>query len=117
MTTTDLRKKNFHIVVAPSSNGKAEGLLYIDDGVSLKQPKVTEIAFTYANGELKAKGQFGYNAGVKVAKVLFLGISSEPKGVKVTGGSFKGFKYDGSAKFVEVDVEIDIKGAFSVKLT
>lgn len=119
MTTTALRQKDFQIVVAPNASGTASGYLYIDDGVSLSQTKTTDITFQYAKGTLKASGKFNYNVGsVKVAKVIFLGIKSQPKGVSVSGSGAKskGFKWDAATSTVTVNVEISLKGAFSVTL-
>ncbi|KAG8963174.1 hypothetical protein FRC03_003321 [Tulasnella sp. 419] len=120
MTTKDLRSKDFHLVVAPGSDGQATGSLYIDDGISLKQKATTEITFTYAKSELKAKGKVGYNPEkVKISKVSFLGVNQQPKGVSVGGGKYKGHKYDASRKVVDVEVEIGLSGSlggFSVKL-
>lgn len=45
-TTTELRKQDFDIIVAPSANGTAYGELYIDDGVSLVQPASSYMKFT-----------------------------------------------------------------------
>ncbi|KAG8896761.1 hypothetical protein FRC00_005310 [Tulasnella sp. 408] len=119
MTTVALRQKDFQIVVAPNASGTATGYLYIDDGVSINQPKTTDVTFQYAKGTLKASGKFNYNVGsVKVAKVVFLGIMSKPKGVSVSGSGTKskGFKWDAATSTVTVDVEIPLKGAFSVTL-
>ncbi|KAG8941435.1 hypothetical protein FRC03_004543 [Tulasnella sp. 419] len=121
MTTKDLRSKDFHLVVAPNSAGRANGNLYIDDGISLAPTVTTNIAFTYSNGELQAKGKFDYNPEkVKVTKISFLGIGKEPKRVSVTGGKFKGHSYDAVRKVAEVEVEVELshslRGGFSVKL-
>lgn len=117
MTTAELREKDFQLVIAPRANGTATGSLYIDDGVSVEQKKTTEVSFTYAKGELKAKGKFHYDVGkVKVAKVIVLGVSEEPKGVSVSGGKSKGFKWDPVVRTVTAEVEIPLTGDFSVKL-
>ncbi|KAK4904967.1 hypothetical protein LTR49_025674 [Elasticomyces elasticus] len=53
-TTTDLRKEDFSIVIAPSLNGTASGSLYLDDGVSIEQAATSYIEFSY-----DASGHFG----------------------------------------------------------
>ncbi|KAG8955586.1 hypothetical protein FRC04_007577 [Tulasnella sp. 424] len=119
MTTTTLRQKDFQIVVAPNASGTATGYLYIDDGVSLSQSKTTDITFQYAKGTLKASGEFNYNVGsVKIAKVVFLGVKSQPKGVSVSGSGAKskGFKWDAATSTVTVNVAIPLEGGFSVTL-
>jgi alpha-glucosidase len=76
MTTTDLRKQDFEIVVPVGADGTATGELYLDDGVSLEQADTTSVCFTYQNGILTASGQFHYGTDVKIAKVTILGLSS-----------------------------------------
>jgi alpha-glucosidase len=72
-TTTELRKRNFVLVVAPGDNGSASGSLYLDDGVSLQQPATSLITFSYLGGVLSMTGTFGYSAGVVIESVKLLG--------------------------------------------
>lgn len=72
-TTTELRKQNFHIVVAPGLDGTAKGQLYLDEGDAIEQPHTSLITYTYANGTLHWDGRFGYDPGVHVARVTLLG--------------------------------------------
>ncbi|KAG8875707.1 hypothetical protein FRB97_004788 [Tulasnella sp. 331] len=119
MTTKELRTKDFQLVVAPDATGAATGLLYIDDGLSVKQAAETSITFTYAKGMLEATGTFAYNVGsVKVAKVLILGVATSPKAVTVTGGTSLGFIYEPTTKVVAVNVTIPLTKTtgFSVTL-
>ncbi|PLB33629.1 putative alpha-glucosidase [Aspergillus candidus] len=58
MTTTELRKKNFELIIAPGLDGKASGSLYLDDGDSLEQEATLEVEFTYEKGTLHVKGKF-----------------------------------------------------------
>ena len=73
-TTTQLRKKDFELWIAPNANGVAEGDLYLDDGESLVQKATSEIRFHYNEGILKMTGSFAYDVGnVKIAKITVLG--------------------------------------------
>lgn len=75
-TTTELRKQNFNIVIAPGKNGTAEGDLYLDDGDSLVQESHSYIHFSYsANGRLKMTGHFGYDSGCHIESITVLGKS------------------------------------------
>ncbi|KAI5861217.1 glycoside hydrolase family 31 protein [Durotheca rogersii] len=84
MTTRELRKRPFEIVVAVGRDGRASGSLYLDDGESIEQPAgaTTEINFTFAKGVLRVNGTFGYRPdpsgggddSLRVAKVTFLGL-------------------------------------------
>jgi len=73
-TTTELRTKDFTIIVAPALDGTASGSLYLDEGNNLDQPNTSEITFLYANGTFTMGGKFGYNAGnVSISSVVLLG--------------------------------------------
>jgi alpha-glucosidase len=83
MTTTELRKIDFELIVAPGMDGKAAGSLYVDDGESIVQKKTSMVKFQYAKGVLKVDGKFDYPIGVDVARVKVLGVEKMPKNVKV----------------------------------
>lgn len=85
MTTTALRKENFVIVVAPGTDGKATGSLYLDDGESIVQKSTTLIDFTWDGKKFTAKGHYGYNAGVKIDSIVILGVKSNPHGCLLNG--------------------------------
>lgn len=73
-TTTALRRNNFQVVVAPGLEGKAEGVLYLDDGESLDVgDKYSRILFTWDGSMFKSDGIFGYATDVVVESVLVLG--------------------------------------------
>jgi len=100
MTTTELREQDFEIIIPVGKDGKAEGQLYLDDGVSIEQAAATEIKFKYSRGVLTGKGKFGFKTGgVKIAKVTVIG----------EGG--KGKK---NSRTVEVDVGLEKE--FSIRV-
>lgn len=72
-TTTELRKQNFVLVVAPDANGTAAGDLYLDDGESLVQDSTSFIHFTYAQGHLHIDGTFDFSSGLSIQSVTVLG--------------------------------------------
>lgn len=76
MTTTDLRKQDFEIVIPLGADGKAQGELYLDDGVSIEQAGVTSITFKFDGTYLTAEGVFDYETDLKISKVTVLGVSS-----------------------------------------
>ncbi|KAF8329517.1 alpha-glucosidase [Cantharellus anzutake] len=123
-TTSEVRTKDFELVVAPSSlrfrHGKATGSLYIDDGVSIKQTRTTELFFSYKKGELVGKGKALTPHGTKVVKVAlisFLGIDKAPRDVRVNGRKVhsEDVTYDQVNKVVRVKVSIPL-GHFTVNL-
>lgn len=76
-TTTELRKEDFDIIIAPGLDGTATGNLYLDDGDSLEQPATSYITFTYSkNGVFAMTGSFDYDAGVSISSVTVLGSNS-----------------------------------------
>ncbi|RAH86113.1 alpha/beta-glucosidase agdC [Aspergillus japonicus CBS 114.51] len=85
MTTTEVRKKGFELLIAPGLDGTASGSLYLDDGDSVEQAAVTEVTFHYSRTgrELRVAVE---NAGseVRVEKVTVLGES----GNKTHGDGF-----------------------------
>lgn len=108
-TTTLLRKKGFNLVVAPSLDGCAEGSLYLDDGESFVQKAVSEINFKYADGIFSMGGTFGYDAGVAVETITFLGVQAEPKNVD-------GAEYDAENSKLTVHVDVPLTEQFSMSI-
>jgi alpha-glucosidase len=83
-TTTELRKKNFSLIIAPGLDGAASGSLYLDDGVSLVQDATTYIEFSYTqDGTFSMNGQFDYDAGVYIESIVVLGSGSDDKQVLI----------------------------------
>lgn len=115
MTTTELRKTDFELLVAPDADGFANGTLYVDDGVSVSQNATTEVVFTFGNGVLNVNGTFGYELGVKVSRVVVLDVKSQPSGALVKGEKAK-FAYDEAAKSVAVDVGLKFDKSFEVEI-
>ncbi|ELU38196.1 alpha-glucosidase [Rhizoctonia solani AG-1 IA] len=104
MTTKALREKDFNIVVAPGTDGKATGQLYLDDGVSLDPKASTHLEMSYSNKHLTVNGNAGYKTNSKVRDVIILGIDESPKMVYVNSErvSRTSWGYDSSAKTVKL---------------
>ena len=80
-TTTELRKQAFHIIIAPGLNGAAQGSLYLDEGVSIAQPAISDIMFNYGrNGQFSMTGSFNYPAGVEITSITVLGVQNRGYG-------------------------------------
>jgi len=116
MTTTELRKENFELVIAPGVDGQASGSLYIDDGVSVSPQTTTSVTFKYANGSLDVKGEFGFDAGVKIARVIILDAQSAPKQVAV-GNNAVTFNHNATSGVLTVEVDMPLTSGFEMHLT
>jgi alpha-glucosidase len=80
MTTTELREKDFELIIPVGSDGTAKGQLYIDDGVSIKQKAITDIRFEYKDKVVTATGKFNFKCAIKIAKVTLIGVEGvDPK--------------------------------------
>ena len=83
-TTTDLRTKGFEILIATGKDGKAEGELYIDDGVSIEQKTTTHVKFSYDADGLSITGNISDDYPVKISKITVLSPKCKSKD-KATG--------------------------------
>ncbi|QRW20102.1 glycoside hydrolase family 31 protein [Rhizoctonia solani] len=117
MTTKALREKDFNIVVAPGTDGKATGKLYLDDGVSLDPKASTHLEMSYSNKHLTVNGNAGYKTNSKVRDVIILGIDESPKMVYVNSErvSRTSWGYDSSAKTVKLMLDQALE-KFTVRL-
>lgn len=87
-TTTELRKQDFTVVIAPGLDGTAKGSLYLDDGVSLEQGATSYIHFHYsANGEFRMEGTFDYDSGNSITGVMVLGSGDNNGDGHAAGGA------------------------------
>lgn len=108
-TTTALRIKGFSIVIAPGLDDRAEGSLYLDDGVSVVQDAVSEMDFNYENGNLCMSGTFEYNAGIGIEMITVLGVKDEPAGLENA-------EYDAENKKLVMYVDMPLTGKFDIKI-
>lgn len=119
MTTTELRKQDFEIVVAPDMGGRAEGTLYVDDGELVTPPLQTNVKMVFADGELDVSGNFDFPLGVDVKRVRFLGVGAAPPAgkVMVNGKAVgkDGVVYDPVNKVLDVTVGMPFVRGFNVK--
>ena len=71
-TTTELRTRDFELVIPKRTDGTAWGELYLDDGDSLEQEGHSLITFDYSDGSLVIDGEFGYESPLVISKVTLL---------------------------------------------
>lgn len=112
MTTTEVRMKDFELIIAPDLEGKASGMLYLDDGESLVQNGTTLIRFEYANDYLSTSGHYQYPTTRKIVKVVTLGFDMELS--RRHGRAIK-YKDDGTTQ-LSVETDLSLSEAFSTKI-
>lgn len=78
-TTTELRKKDFELLIPLGDDCTASGELFIDDGESIEQSGVTQVTFKYENGEVSVDGKFERDLAVKISKITLLGGGGKVK--------------------------------------
>ncbi|KEQ99527.1 glycoside hydrolase family 31 protein [Aureobasidium subglaciale EXF-2481] len=113
-TTTELRKQNFVLVIAPDLNGKAEGSLYLDEGDAIEQPETSLITFSYANGTFTMGGSFGYPTDANVVSLTVLG-----QGINGTTAAFKrdsSVVTDVKRKLITKKLGVPLTGSFVMTL-
>eukprot|EP00117_Sycon_ciliatum_P014403 scpid26772/ scgid2150/ Lysosomal alpha-glucosidase; Acid maltase len=113
LTTTASRMNNFSLTVALSATNEAQGVLYLDDGVTLDSYETGQYSYiTYQvnNGTLvSANNQhsaYTPTGGKYVQRVLVLGVDSPPKGVMLNKVplSDSDYHYEASTKVMVVDL-------------
>lgn len=110
-TTTELRKNNFRILIAPGLDGTAAGSLYLDDGESLIQDGVTDITFKYSgDGKFSLDGTFEYDSGVVIESIVLLGQDSARDSMG------DGATYDAERGTVEWKVEMPLTKGSKMQL-
>ncbi|KAH7552291.1 glycosyl hydrolases family 31-domain-containing protein [Bipolaris maydis] len=86
-TTTELRKQNFVLWIAPNATNQASGSLYLDDGDSLEQKSTSLINFSFNNGAFSMSGDFGFETELVIQNITILGTSQSVQGpVALTKG-------------------------------
>lgn len=115
-TTAELRKKGFHIVIAPGVDAQAKGSLYLDDGLSIEQSSTTFINFTYNNGSLSMSGDYSYAANVSIEKITICSVGSTPGGINIPGQPDSTFRYDNSTQVVTIVASIPLTQDSSLQL-
>ena len=71
-TTAELRQLGFELLVAPGGDGTAKGSLVLDDGESI-DGSLSDVAFAWDGSKLVVDGDFGYESGLAVERVVVLG--------------------------------------------
>lgn len=118
-TTTALRKKPFELIIAPDSDGKAEGFVYIDDGDSIDQPKILRLNFKYAENMMTSDGDRSYSPEAIVEKVTRLGMKDGKETQEVirrSENSGEKVEFDAEKQTLVKRVKLSLNEPFSVEI-
>ena len=85
MTTAACRASPWSLIAALDADGRAEGSLYVDDGVSVDPTESLLVDFTAAEGALYASARGEYVDANPLANVTVLGLGSAPANVSFNG--------------------------------
>ena len=91
-TTRTSRQSAWSLLVALDARGRAEGELYLDDGVSLVVNATKHVKFSFEDDTLTATAEGTYEDGLPLANVTFAGIGYRTISVDV---SLDGLAMDG----------------------
>ncbi|PVH99466.1 glycoside hydrolase family 31 protein [Periconia macrospinosa] len=89
-TTTELRKQNFVLWIAPNETNQAEGSLYLDEGDKITQEATSEINFSYNDGVFTMTGTFDYKTDIVIQNVTVLGGSSDSSSLRTGSSTIEG---------------------------
>lgn len=116
MTTTDLRKKDFEIIIPVGSDGTAEGELYIDDGISLVQKSTTQINFSFDGINFQMKGSYGYDPGVEITRIVILGMRGRVTGFSIDGEAVRDWEQSSTNGDMVVSVGKPLAKDFAITI-
>lgn len=85
LTTADVRKSPYSLLVALDGEGKASGGLYIDDGESIETDNSTWIDFEATSTSIKASPKGTFVESNALANVTILGVTGSPSTVQLNG--------------------------------
>ncbi|KAF5371321.1 hypothetical protein D9758_004164 [Tetrapyrgos nigripes] len=119
MTTTELRQRDFEILIAPGTDGTAKGSLYVDDGESIDASVngTTEVEFSFGDNVLTVNGTFGFDLGVSISRVRLLGASADVGAKNASVNGLQGnvtTSYDAEKGVVDVEIGVPFDKGFEV---
>ncbi len=116
MTTTELRTKDFEIVIAPGLDKKASGQLYLDDGESLVQNGTTLVDFTWDGKVFTMTGKYGFKTSSQIVSLTILGVTDQGdlQGCSANGGGIA-WSYDEGTNAVIVNITQPLTGDLAVE--
>ena len=112
MTTTELRKKGFELLIAPGLDGTAKGSLYVDDGDSLEQKHTLQVNFEFKDNTLSFDGVFDLGSPIMLEKVTLLGQTDMEMGKR---GADDAVMFDGKGEKIIKEVKLALDKPASIQ--
>ncbi|PLW47012.1 hypothetical protein PCASD_03921 [Puccinia coronata f. sp. avenae] len=117
MTTTEVRKRSFEILVLPGSSGSAKGSLYLDDGESLEplDEESGELEFVYDKRVLTISGRLGSRLkgiSTSVSRWTFSDVPNiqKVKGIRVIDSP----QLESGSRLLPVHVDVNTRSAYAL---
>eukprot|EP00833_Pecoramyces_ruminatium_P017697 jgi/Orpsp1_1/1191729/evm.model.d7180000088088.1 len=108
------RNLPFGLIVTLDNEGKAQGELYLDDGISIEvNGKKSEIIFEANNGKLTGTGKYNYNEKQKLESIKILGVEM-PSSVVVKQGKSVKSEFTYSNNVIIIKTSIDMNEDFTI---
>ncbi|KAK9880759.1 hypothetical protein WA026_013081 [Henosepilachna vigintioctopunctata] len=112
-TTKEVRESPLKLIVSPDELGRANGVYYNDDGVSVDVgTKYTLLEFNACNGKLDITISHGNNS-LQSLSALILGVEEDITSVKVDNTYHQNFVYNKNAKTLLIE-DLQIKSESTI---
>jgi alpha-glucosidase len=102
MTTDLARQQSYSLLVALSTDGVANGTLYIDDGESVDLSKNKTVSFSVVGGKLTANMLGSFSLNNTLANVTVLGLDAAPSAVYFGKNTISTTSYNSTSKVLSI---------------
>ncbi|OLL26883.1 putative family 31 glucosidase [Neolecta irregularis DAH-3] len=100
-TTTETRKNSLKLLVALSSEGVAQGEIYLDDE-ALVPASTLNVEMTVADGSLSVRSRGKFVITTMLSKITILGVTSKPKRVHFDSPVVVNWAYDETSRILTI---------------
>ncbi|KAF9451452.1 glycoside hydrolase family 31 protein [Macrolepiota fuliginosa MF-IS2] len=107
-TIEETRQGPYTLLVSLSSDFRAFGSAYVDDGDSYPPGPHRTLTFTSARGELRLSSHGAFKIAQKLHNITILGVPTRPHTVTLGGTTAEGWTYDATLNKLVVKVNVDL---------
>ncbi|KAJ8082762.1 hypothetical protein PM082_008618 [Marasmius tenuissimus] len=110
-TTEETRQGPFSLLVSLTSDRRALGSYYLDDGVSNPPGASTTLSIVASDNQLEIHADGGFNIGQPLEEITILGVSERPSEVTAQNDSIATWDYDEALQQLKLsNLTIDLNG-------